>query len=382
MMPLHARRQGLALPAAVITLAIVSLFVAGSAFFTMQETRAARNALTERAALEAAEYGATALARDWSPSQALALPVGGTLGPFARTLAGRATASARLTRVTATTFWGVSEGAAGAMNTRTLARRTVAVAYRLALAMPAVTAALTVRDSARITGGGIVSGADSVAAGPVTVPACRAAGPAVAGVAAPDSTHICDGVCGGTTGNLRGAPPLRNDPAAADSLTYLMLGDRSWQDLTATADVVLPPNAIVTPAPVIAGGTCQRGLPGNWGDPGGGSDCATYFPIIRAQGDITISGGSGQGILLADGDVRLANGADFAGLVVARDDIITLGGGTIRGAALAGDRRVGVGDHTIIGAGGLVQHSSCALHAALQATAPLIRLRKRAWSEF
>jgi hypothetical protein len=376
-------RRGIALPAAVVTLAIVSLFAAGSAFFTLQESRAARNGLTERAAFEAAEYGATALARDWVPAQALSLPVGGTIGPATFSLAAGATASGRLTRATPTTFWGVSEGSAGSANARTLARRAVGVVYRLALALPAVTAALTVRDSAVIVGGGVVSGTDSLGGGPAIVAACARAGTAVAGAAAPDSTRVCDGACGATSGNIRGIPPLMSDPAAGDSLSYLILGDRSWQQLVAGADLIVPPNATVTPAPVVAAGACQRGLAANWGDPAGASPCAGFFPVIWAQGDVTMNGGMGQGILIAEGDVRLASGARFSGLIVAGDDVVTLGGGgTVLGAAMARDARPGPGDHTIIGGGALVQYSSCALHTALYASAPLIRVRDRAWAEY
>jgi hypothetical protein len=376
-------RSGVALPAAVATLAIVSLFVAGSAYFTLQESRAARTSLTERAALEAAEYGATALARDWLPAQALLLPIGGTFGPFTHSLSGGAAATARLTRATSTTFWAVSDGSAGSASALTLSRRSVGLVYRLGLAIPAVTAALTVHDSAAVVGGGVVSGTDSLGGGPSMVGACASVGAGVAGVSAPDSTHVCDGACGTTSGNIRGMPPLMSAPLAGDSLSYLTLGDRTWLDLAAHADVVLPPNAIVTPGPSIVAGACQRGFASNWGDPGGGSACATFFPVIWAQGDVTINGGAGQGILIADGDIRLGGGTAFSGLIVSRDDIMTLGGGgTIVGAAMARDARPGAGDHTVVGTASLIQYSSCALHTALYASAPLIRVRQRAWAEY
>ena len=375
--------RGIALPAAIVTLAIVSLFIAGSAFFTLQEVRAGRNTLTDRASLEAAEYGAQALARDWQPATALSLPIGGTMGPFTYALAGGAAATARMTRASTTTLWAVSEGTAGAPALRTESRHAVSVVFRLALALPSLRAALTVRDSAVATGGGVIVGTDSLTGGPPMVGACNRPGSAVAGVAAPDSTRICDGSCGASSGHILGSPPLLSDPVAGDSLHYLSVGDRSWGALAAGADVIVPPNAIVTPSPVVAGGACQRGAAGNWGDPGGGSSCASYFPVIWAQGDITINGGQGQGILIAGGDVRLGAGAVFAGLVVARDDIVTLaGGGTILGAALAGDARTGAGDHTVIGGGGWVQYSSCALESAVFGSAPLIRVRQRAWAEF
>jgi hypothetical protein len=375
-------RCGIALPAALISLAVISLFIAGSAFFAMQEARAGHNALSERQALEAAEYGATAVMRDWSPDLSLSTAVGGTLGPFTTALAG-ATAVARATRSSMVSFWVASEGTAGAASLGAEARRFVNVLYRLNLAQPDVAAALTVRDSVEVQTGGLVEGADSVVAGPGVIASCATPSPSMAGVAAPDTLRICDGRCGGATaGNVRGLPARLEDPAAADSLRYLVFGDRTWQSLTAAADVVLPPNVSVTPGPQASAGACQRAVPANWGDPARASPCANYFPVIWARGDVTIAGGRGQGILLAEGDLRLAAGASFVGLVIARDDIVTgVGGGSILGAAFASDSRSAPADHTVIGSGGLIRYSSCGLESALYGSALLKRVEQRAWAE-
>ncbi len=289
-------RGGIALPAALISLAVISLFIAGSAFFAMQEARAGRNALSERQALEAAEYGATAVMRDWDPEFGVSTAVGGTLGPFTTVLAG-ATAVSRATRGSLVSFWVASEGTAGAASPGTEARRVVNVLYRLDLAQPDVAAALTARDSVEVRSGGLVEGADTTVAGPGVIAACISPSPAVAGVAAPDTVRICDGTCGGAAaGNVRGLPPRLEDPTAADSLRYLVFGDRTWQSLAAAADVILPPNVSVTPGPLSSAGACQRGVPANWGDPFRASPCANYFPVIWARGDVTIAGGRGQGI--------------------------------------------------------------------------------------
>jgi len=378
----HARQRGIALPMAIASLAVISLLIAGSAFFALQEVRAGRNALTERRALEAAEYGATAVARDWDAQRNVTLPLGSLLGPFHHVLAGAASASARVTRSSGTTFWVVSEGTSGVPTARAWARRVVSVMYRLALPQPDTPAALTVRDSVEVSGGGVVTGADAALMGSPLVGSCAAPAPSIAGIAAPDTSHVCDGSCGSPAGNVRGIPPMLADPAAADSLRYRSFGDRTWHSLTASTDVTLPPNATVTPGPSFAAGACRKGLADNWGDPGGHSACGSYFPVIWARGDVTISGGAGQGILLAEGDVRIANGGSFVGLVVARDDIVMLtGGGRILGAALAGDSRTAPGDHSVIDHGGLIQYSACGLHSALYGSAPLHRVRHRAWAE-
>src|SRR4029079_7424129 len=117
-------------------------------------------------------------------------------------------------------------------------------------------------------------------------------------------------------GNIIGAPRMLADSLASDSMRYLLYGGQSRRSRTARAAVVLPPDANVTRGPAVSAGVCQLGAPTNWGDPVGASACASFFPVIWAQGDITITGGAGQGLLIADGDVRLANGAQFAGLIV------------------------------------------------------------------
>jgi hypothetical protein len=365
---------------AMAAIAITSLFIAGSAFFAAQQAHEGASVLSERSALEAAEYGAAAVLRDWNPDSNLVVPVGSTLGAYSYAVSG-ATARARVTRTTPTTYWVVAEGVAGPATLRGQATRRVAVLYRLDLAAPTVGAALAVRDSAEVRPGGAVVGGDSAIAGSPLLSACRIPAAPVAGIAAPDTSRVCDGPCGSAAGHVTGSPPLLADARAADTLRYRRFGTRGWAALSAGADVVLPPNAVITPAPAVSGGACQRGLQANWGDPGGTSPCATYFPVISARGDLTISGGAGQGILLVDGDLRLEAGASFVGLVVASDDIITRpGGGVILGAAMAADSRAGTGDHTIIAAAGLIRYSACGVQMALFGSAPLHRVRSRSWA--
>jgi hypothetical protein len=366
----------------MITLAIVALFIAGTAYFALQEVRAGRNTLDTVGAMEAAEYAAAAVPRDWDRAYNVTLPVGAALGGFSYPLTS-ATSTARITRATATTFWATTVGVAGRGSIRAGARRGVAVLYRLLIAEPGVRAALAARDSVEVRDGGVIAGTDSVLGGTPVIPSCRdAVAPAVAGTVTPDTSRVCDGSCGAPAGNIRGLPPRLNDPGADDSARYVLFGEQTWQSLSAMADIVLPPNATVTPLPLVTGGACQRGPITNWGDPAGTTACASYLPIILARGDVTVSGGVGQGILLSEGDIRLGAGTTFVGLAVARDDIVTLGGGaTILGAATARDARPGPADHTIVNAGGLIRYSACGLSRALFGAALLQRIRQRAWME-
>ena len=364
-------RSGLALPAAIFTLAVIVLFIAGSAFTAQQEARASTGSLAERIALEAAEYGASAVLRDWDPSWNVVVPVGRTLGPRTHTLAGGATSTVRLTRTSLTTWWVVSEGTAGGSQARRMARRTVNAALRLDLPPDAAEAALGVADSARVTGTGLVAGTDSLE----LAPTCLLTATDVAGVAAADTMRVCDGACGSAGARIIGLPPLSRDSLVSSRAATL--------SVQLIADVTMPAGAIVTPAPVANAGVCDTLQATNWGDYGGNGPCRFHFPVVRALGDLTVRGGAGQGIIIAAGDVTFEQGARFAGLVVAQDDFVTGGGGGIViGAVMAGDARRGPGDHSTVADGGMIRRSACRIRQARLAAAPPVRIRERWWTEF
>lgn len=358
------KRRGLALPAAIFTIAIIVLFIAGSSFAATQEARASLGTLAERSALETAEYGATTMLRDWDSQWNVATAIGQTLGPFIHTMPNGATATVRLTRTSLTTWWVISEGTTGNVVARE-ARRTLNALLRLDL-IPGVTdAALGVTDSASVIGTGMVIGTDS---GYVTGLCASLTSVATAGVAAPDTTRVT-GIAA-----ITGTPPLLTDSTIPALVAKL--------DSALIADIVLPDGAIVTPAPVLAGAVCDTMALTNWGDPDGGP-CATHFPVIRAMGDVIVRGGRGQGVLIAAGDVQFEGGATFAGIVTPRDDFVTgSGGGSVLGAVIAGDARRGAGDHSVVGSGSQVRRSLCRVQQARLAAAHPTRVTQRWWAEF
>lgn len=374
-----AVRPGFALPIAIFVLTFLALFVSGSAYLVMQEARSSYDALSERRALEAAEYGVAAVLRDWTASHT-GSAVGARLGLWRHVLAGGAEAQVHAVRATPTTFWVISEGTATGTRAARGARRVVSALLRLDVPDVLVPAALTVADSAAVTGSGLVSGADTSAGGALL--ACVQPAVGGAGVTAPDSTRVCDGGCGVAAGRIQGAPPLRAESSAADPRLYHAAAGGAVAGLVARATITLPAGAVVTPSPVATNGVCDTRASGNWGDPNGASACAEHRPVIHALGDVTIAGGIGQGTLIAEGDIRLSAGATFVGLVIAGDDVVSLiGGGSILGAARAGDAVRAAGDHSRIADGGTVRLSACAVQRALLAAAPLRRVRSRWWAE-
>jgi hypothetical protein len=185
---------------------------------------------------------------------------------------------------------------------------------------------------------------------------------------------VCDGACGSAGGGITGVPKFLVDSTVTQRVTSVTSA--------VTPDIVLAAGAIVTPSPVVAGSLCDTLVTTNWGDPGGGA-CRAHLPVIRALGDLTVRGGTGQGIIIADGDVLFENSVSYAGLVVAADDFVTgTGGGSVLGAVLAGDARRGPGDHTRVASGGLVRRASCRIRQARLAAAPPVRVKARWWAEF
>jgi len=379
----HARpdirdRHGIALFAALTALVLVSLAAVGLFHLSLADARRSRDGAFTLQAATAADGGALALMRDWNLASWDTLLVGDTLPeqtyPF-----DSARATVRATRIAPLVWHVVSAGQSGDSSARTLAKRNVNALFRLAVPDVAVDAALTARDSVRLTGTARVVGTDT-AAGSWAI-GCTA-GTSGAALASPDTTRTCDGTCASHSGTRAvGVPPLMEDSTALNPSRYVSFGAESWASLTAHASVVLPAGSVVTPAPVVQGGVCDRSATDNWGDPSALTACWSYSPLVWAQGDLEMRGGSGQGLLLVDGDFRLSQGAQFHGVVITSDDLIGgAGGGRLIGLAMAADTRGGPGDHTTLGDGVQVQLSRCAVEGALRRSARLVPVVRRWWA--
>jgi hypothetical protein len=124
--------------------------------------------------------------------------------------------------------------------------------------------------------------------------------------------------------------------------------------------------AVVTPAPVAQDGLCVVGAPSNWGTPTDVlNPCAGHRPALASEGDVTLAGGEGQGMLLVAGDLRLTEGARYSGLVLVGGSLTLESGTLLEGtASVRGEVRAEAGSRV---AGNL-----CAALLGLQA-APALR---------
>jgi hypothetical protein len=178
------------------------------------------------------------------------------------------------------------------------------------------------------------------------------------------------------------------DSAADDSATYLRFGSAWWNDLASAADIRLANGARVAPSPTIAAGRCAAS-DSNWGDPSSiGSPCANRSPLIVADGDLTIVGGVGQGVLLVSGHLVIAGPITFSGQIVARGGIETLADNiTISGEVYAWRARDDSAathaspSHVVLTHRTTLRYSGCDAWHGIASWHEPHRVRDRAWAE-
>ena len=95
-------------------------------------------------------------------------------------------------------------------------------------------------------------------------------------------------------------------------------------------------------------------------------------------GDLKVTTGSGQGLLLVDGNVTVAGNFAFTGVVIARGGLKMSGtGNKITGAVMAAS--VDVSDNVTLTGNTSLQYSSCAVMSALSGSAYPKQAIQRAW---
>ncbi|MGK2933795.1 MAG: hypothetical protein ACSLFE_00920 [Gemmatimonadaceae bacterium] len=376
--PITTDRSGIAIATALGGLVIIGVLIAGVFFTSNQELRIGANTFAQERAFRAAEFGLNASLASWDNAEMVLLAPGGTKKIVYDSSAQRWRDSVTITRLNATSYLIVSTGTAfGRIQGQ--ARRRNALLVRLSAASVEFPAALTMRGDARTGGTSLVSGFDT---NPPDWTSCPAATDTVAALALGAgltmvgcSANIC----------LQGRPPTITSTAVADTAIYFAYGDESWSSMTKYATKTYEPGerARSIGPKLKSDGTCDRSAKQNWGDAAGaaGGPCKDYFPIIYAKGansKLTLSSGSGQGILLVEGDLELAGGFSFNGPIVVRGTVRTQGTNVVRGAIAAAN--MNGGENSVLGTA-LVTYSSCAVNKALEGAIPPRRITERAWME-
>jgi hypothetical protein len=371
--PRHHGERGFALAIALFALVVIAALIVGIFFAARQEMRLGTNSRTSVRALGAAEAGLNTTVANWQTGAWNALAVGdsaavsGTLASSAGSYAGwvrRLNTQLFLIRTTGT-------------DPATSAQRTLAAFVRLQLIQMSFDAALTVRGATSVGGSALLDGRDTP---PSTWGECPTTGlDTLPGIALPSTSGSSI-----NAGNVIGDPAVFQDPTINDS-TFFQYGDLNWTTLTAMATLVYPAGDVGPlnqVAPVGTSTTCTISNTNNWGDPHRSAatrGCWNYFPIIYVNGNLKVTGGFGQGILLVSGDMEIAGGAEFYGPVIIRGHLKSTGtGGHFNGGVMAAN--VDMESNTVLG-NSLIRYSSCAVSTALRGSSPGRFVRERSWVE-
>lgn len=146
-----------------------------------------------------------------------------------------------------------------------------------------------------------------------------------------------------------------------DGVSPSELGLLGFEDLLART-----PIEVVGPGLPLAsqsGGTCSIDEPWNWGDPEQpAGPCGAHIAVRRAADTLHVTGGTGQAMLVIDGDVRLSGDARLHGMVVTSGVVTLADRSELHGMAVADGG-------LIVGAAATVRGSACWAARALRAGA-------------
>jgi hypothetical protein len=294
-------RRGMALPLAIFALVIVGALVAGSFFIGWQEQRVGRNTVKLQQAFGAAEAGAQATVANWNTAVYNALAIGGTIA-IGGTYGNNGWFRGEVRRLNDLLFLVRSEG----FSRDSTARQQVGMLVRLRPIEINIQAALETQGATKIGGSSFIDGNDQVPAGWTGCPPLE---PALPGIRIQNASDVTTAGCGGLS-CVEGDPKFQGDPVINDS-TLTTFGDLDFLELRNLASKIVAGGNMGI-APSVTGTTCNTGVASNWGSPlSPTGPCGNYFPIVWSDGDLSINGVQGQGVLIVNGDLSVQGNFEF-----------------------------------------------------------------------
>ncbi|MFL5615763.1 MAG: hypothetical protein ACJ796_19010 [Gemmatimonadaceae bacterium] len=365
-------RTAMALPMVLGAITLIGTLIAGVMYLATQDYRVGANTLNETRAEASAEMGLNRVLTDWDLSKNLSMVTGDTLTKT-YTDPGGATVNVLITRLPGPFFWAVSEAQTRGNSLQYGSRRRFGGLLRINTPSLNFLGAVTAAGNIRVSGNVNVNGNDSI---PTGWTGCPSQSNMPGSVITPTATSTVNGSV-----TINGNPPFTTSAAAGDTNTYFNYGNSTYTSLAAAADITLPGGNYSGMGPVVTGTTCTKSNTMNWGDAARHSPvapCESYFPIIHVTGDLKVTGGSGQGILLVDGDFTKAGNFNFDGVVIARGTIKSTGSNNgVTGVEMAAS--IDEGDAVTLAGSTKIQYSSCAVMKALSASSYPTAAKGRAW---
>ena len=365
-------RRGLALPMVLGAITLIGTLIAGVMYLATQDYRVGANTLNETRAEAAAEMGLNRLTTDWDQSKNTTMVTGDTLR-MNYTDGGGATVSVFVTRLAGPFFWATAEAQTRGNSLQYGSRRRFGQLFRLNTPAVNFLGAVTAAGNIRVSGNVNVNGND---ANPTGWSCSNALVNMPGSVITPTATTSVNGSV-----IINGNPPFTTSALAGDTNTYFNYGSSTYTSLAALANVTLPGGNYNGMAPAVSSGVCNKSSTMNWGDPvrhSPAAACESYFPIIHITGNASLSTGTGQGILLVDGDLTKSGNFSFYGVVIARGTIRSSGSNNgVTGVEMAA--AIDLGDAVTLSGSTSIQYSSCAVQQALSASSTLTTTKGRAW---
>ena len=379
--------RGMALAVAIFTLVVVGALVAGALFVGTQEQRLGANVGRSEQSFRVAELGAAELIGGWGANRMTynrlrPFPTDTAKIAWTRAANGSGSYSANIYRLTNSQFLIDVEANDTLSRTAGLiseggARDRIGLVVRILPLNVDLQAALTVGGPVVFGGGNVfVKGQDSPPPAGSNWASCPPAAPTIAGVRAKNAGDVAN-----SQGQVSGSPNVLVTPSM-DSSTFTQFGPTNYAQLASQASVVLGAGSYApAPATIGAPAACNTAVLTNWGDGNNHNNpCGLYFPIIRLTGNVTLTGGQGQGILLADGNLTLSGSFTFYGLVITRGSFSTVAGGSskIYGSVMAQSINLAT---TAFNGDVVINYSNCAISQSLNYTGITALNRSRSWSQ-
>jgi hypothetical protein len=367
---MFSNRAGGALLIALLGLLFVEMIVAGTLAVGVGERLISAARVRHLRSRLAAESGVRAAIAEWASQEFDTLRIGARAAASGGLLPDSLRFGAEVERIADDFFLVRGHGSAVGRQGTVRAAAAVAVIPRSALWREFAAAVTTVGgavfpDSAVIDGMQATTQCPAVtnemtaAVGTTFVPALRSA-----------STNPYAPTAGVS---LVGLPPIALDSSLNSTAARTRIAGVLLSDFQTLADRI--ESGTVQPAPAVSGGLCDSMAAGNWGDPTNAvSPCANWLPLIYAPGNLDITSGIGQGMLVVNGGVRFAPGTIFRGAVVAAGPI-EIAGAHIEGALRSMDT-------TAVRLSGSIRYDACALNRSFRLSPGLrrpFRPAKRWW---
>jgi Tfp pilus assembly protein PilX len=387
-------RAGFALPLVLFALVIVGTVITGVFYTANMESAIGRNEALQERAFEAAEYGLHATIEKWGTlATSTTNNAVGSYKPASSgcsspttcvgysTLVPKDSASlwkdtVRITKLSSTRYQMVSTATINGGILR-YARHRTAMDVKLMYPTFNFQAALMTQGNIQIGGSSYINGYDQSPTGW----GCSNALVNKPGIVIDSRSNV--GLAGCTA--LRcvdGTPDIRNSTAASDTMNYFVFGDLKWADVTAMATWTFTGGTFTGIAPALTGSACDTSLNTNWGDPRRltpAGACESYFPIIYMNGSGRMSNGTGQGILLVQGDLEISGNFEWSGPIIVRGTFTTTGtGNKVTGGVMADNANLS--SSAVLG-NAVVNYSTCVLNTAALAAAVPKPIIQRAWTD-